>query len=195
MRADIVRLHREFPGTKVYVTSDPVEAMMLAERTVLMHNGFVEQEGTPIGLFEKPATLFVAGFFGTPKMNFLRGVLNRTGAMDAIRLDGSEIVVPLPPNRLARGIADGLPVILGVRPEHMMRAVRASPPDGMLRHDAEIEIVQLVGSRIYATFRLGSAPVVAELQVHDVSGPGDRVPIDISLKRAVIFDAITEKAL
>lgn len=195
MRAEIVRLHREFPGTKLYATADPIEAMMLGERTVVMRDGRVEQEGAPIGLFERPATLFVAAFFGSPRMNFLPGVLNRTGTVDAIRLDGGELVVALTPNRLAKDLADGLRVILGIRPEHMMRAVRVSPPDGTLRHDAEIELLQPVGSRIYATFKLGTTPVVAELQAHDATRPGDRVPIDINLKRAAIFDEKTEKAL
>jgi multiple sugar transport system ATP-binding protein len=195
LRGDIVRMHASFPGTKVYVTRDPVEAMMLAERTVLIHDGRVEQEGTPISLFERPATIFVAGFFGSPKMNLLSGRLNRTGAADAVMLDGSDVVVPIPPQRVPAGIADGTPVILGLRPEHMVRAVRVSPPDGTLRHEAEIEMLRLNGARIYATFRLGGAAVVAELQAHDVSRPGDRVPIDINLKRASIFDAKTEKAI
>ena len=96
---------------------------------------------------------------------------------------------------MRQGGADGRAVILGLRPEHMIRAVRASPPDGALRYEAEIELLQPTGSRTYATFRLGGEPVVAELQAHDVSRPGERIPIDINLKRAAIFDAATEKAL
>jgi multiple sugar transport system ATP-binding protein len=101
----------------------------------------------------------------------------------------------LPPNRIPKDAADGLAVILGLRPEHMMRAVRVSPPDGVFRHDAEIESLRPVGTRTYATFRIAGAPVVAELQAHDVSLPGERIPIDINIKRASIFDAETEKAL
>ncbi len=195
LRADIMRLHREFPGTKLYATRDPVEAMMLAERTVLLRDGKVEQQGAPISLFERPATRFVAAFFGSPRMNFVSGLLNRTGAGDAIRLNGGEVLVPLPPNRLGNNVADGLEVILGLRPEHMIRAVRASPPDATLRHEAEVELLQPLGTRLYATFRLGDTPVVAELQAHDVSRLGERVAIDINLKRAALFDAKTEKAL
>jgi multiple sugar transport system ATP-binding protein len=195
MRDEIKLLHREYPATHIYATHDPIEAMTLADRTVLMREGRVEQEGTPLDLFERPQTRFVAGFFGWPKMNFLAGALSRDASGDTIRLEAGGTGVKLPPNRLPKDLADGLSVILGLRPEHMMRAVRASPPDGVFRHDAEIELLRPMGSRTYATFRMGGAPVVAELLAHDVSRPGDRVPIDINLKRASIFDATTEKAL
>ena len=195
LRDEIKLLHREFPTTRLNVTHDPVEAMTLADRTVLMRDGRVEQEGTPLDLFERPRTRFVAGFFGWPKMNFLTGALGRSEAGDVIRLGSDGTIVKLPPNRLPKEAADGLSVILGLRPENMMRAVRASPPDGVFRHDAEIEVLRPMGSRTYAMFKMGGAPVVAELLAHDVSRPCDRIPIDVNLKRAVIFDALTEKAL
>ncbi len=195
MRGKIKRLHREFPTTKIFATRDPVEAMTLGDRIVLIRAGRIEQEGAPLDLFERPATRFVAGFFGTPPMNFLPGSLARANSGDVVRLTGDGMSVPLPPGRLRPNIADGLSVVLGVRPEHMMRAVRVSPPDGMLRHDAEIELLQPIGPRTYATFMLAGVPVMAELQAHDASRPGDRVPIDINLKRASVFDAETGKAL
>ncbi len=195
MRDEIKLLHREFPTTGIYATHDPMEAMTLADRTVLMREGRVEQEGAPLDLFERPLTRFVAGYFGWPKMNFLAGALGREDGGDVIRLAAGGASVRLPPNRLSKDLVDGLSVILGLRPEHMMRAVRASPPDGVYRHEAEIELLRPIGSRTYATFRMGGAPVVAELLAHDVSRPGDRVSIDLNLKRATIFDAMTEKAL
>jgi multiple sugar transport system ATP-binding protein len=196
LRDEIKLLHREFPTTRLYVTSDPTEAMTLADRTILMRDGKVEQEGTPMELFERPRSRFVAGFFGWPKMNFLTGALRRSESGDVIRLgtDGG-LVVKLPPNRLPKEVADGLSVILGLRPENMMRAVRASPPDGVFRHDSEIEMLRPMGSRTYATFKMGGTPVVAELLAHDVSRIGDRIPIDVNVKRAVIFDATTEKSI
>ena len=77
----------------------------------------------------------------------------------------------------------------------MTRAVRISPPDGAVRHDAEIELLQPAGTRLHATFRMGGMPVVAELQAHDATMRGERVPVDIDLKRASIFDAATDAAL
>ncbi len=159
IRGEIKLLHGEFPSTKVFATRDPTEAMTLADRITLMRAGRVEQEGTPLELFERPATRFVAGFFGSPPMNFLPGTLLRTDSGDVVRLDGENSMdVPLLPSRLQKDALNGLTVILGLRPEHMMRAVRSSPADGSLRHEAEIELLQPVGSRIYATFRLGGIP-------------------------------------
>ncbi len=193
--AEIKRLHGAFPGTKVFATRDPVEAMTLADRVVVMRAGRIEQEGAPVALFERPATRFVAGFFGSPPMNFLSGTLIRTDASDVVRLTDNSLSIPLPPGRLPKEALNGLPVILGLRPEYMARAVRTSPADGSFRHDAEIELLSTVGTRAYVTFPFGGARMVAELQAHDASRVGERVPIDINLKRVAIFDAATEKAI
>ena len=195
MRGEIKRLHQEIATTMIYVTHDQIEAMTLADRIVLMRDGVIEQQGEPLDLFERPATRFVAGFLGSPQMNFLPGRVQRGEHGDAIVLDGDGLKVPLPRGRLKTGVVDGLSVILGLRAEHMVRAVGASPREGSLRYDAEILLLQPTGSRTYATFKMGSGPVVAELQAHDVSRPGERIPIDVNLGRAVIFDAATERAL
>jgi multiple sugar transport system ATP-binding protein len=160
-----------------------------------MRDGRIEQEGTPLELFERPARRFVAGFFGSPPMNFLPGKVSRDESGLVVRLGGDGVSVRLPPGRLPKDTADGLSVLLGFRPEHMMRAVRASPGDGSFRHDAEIETLRPVGSRAYATFKIAGVRVVAELMAHDASRPGERIPIDLNLKRVAIFDAATEKAL
>lgn len=191
---DIKLLRREYPTTTLYASRNSLESMALADRVVLMREGRVEQAGTPLELFERPHTRFVADFFGWPKMNFLNGTLVRGAAGDSVRVGPEGPEIKLPPNRVAKDVGEKA-VLLGIRPEQMARAVRASPPDGAFRHEAEIEALRLVGSRIYATFRIGATPVTAELLVHDVTRIGERVPIDINLKRAVIFDAVTERAL
>ena len=195
MRAALKRLITEQTMTALYVTQDQSEALSLANRIVVMRDGRIEQEGSPIALFERPASRFVAGFFGVLKMNFLAGTVSRAGDDTAIKLADGGMSVPLPPNHLPDSAADGQRVVLGLRPEHMMRAVRVSPPDGTLRHEAEIELLQPTGPRLCATFRMGGEPIMAELQAHDVSATGETVSIDINLKRAMIFDAETEKAL
>ena len=86
-------------------------------------------------------------------------------------------------------------VLLGLRPEHLTRAHGAAPAEGSFRYDATIDLLQPTGSRSYATFRLAGAPVMAELQAHDVSRPGERLAIDINMNRASIFDAQTERAI
>jgi len=195
MRGEIKRLHQEISTTMIYVTHDQIEAMTLADRIVLMREGRIEQQGAPLDLFERPATLFVAGFLGSPKMNFLQGRLSRAGHNLAIELGGGLAPLTLPAERRLNGAVDGAKVTLGLRPEHVGRAGGAPAPEGVVRLEATIEMVQPTGSRSYASFRLAGQPLLAELQAHDVSGPGERIAIDINLRRAAIFDPETGRAL
>jgi multiple sugar transport system ATP-binding protein len=192
MRGEIKRLHQSIATTMIYVTHDQIEAMTLADRIVLMRDGAIEQQGAPLDLFEQPASLFVAGFLGSPQMNFIRGTLVADGAAPAVRI-GGELTLTLPPRSVAAGPI-GAPVILGLRPEHVSRAAAAAPSNGAARIHAAIELVQPTGSRTYATFRLAGHAVMAELQAHDVSSPGEEIAIDLNLRRASLFDAETGRA-
>jgi multiple sugar transport system ATP-binding protein len=194
MRSEIKRLHQEIATTMIYVTHDQIEAMTLADRIVLLRDGMIEQQGAPLDLFEQPATLFVAGFLGSPRMNFLNGRLARDGESAAVALGDGGPTLALPRGR-APAAGNGAKVVLGLRPEHIGRATEASPADGYSRVEAMIELVQPTGSRSYATFRLAEQLVMAELQAHDVSRPGERISVDINLRRAVLFDPGTGKAL
>jgi multiple sugar transport system ATP-binding protein len=169
------------------VTHDQIEAMTLADRIVLMRDGRIEQLGSPLHLFEQPATLFVAGFLGSPKMSFLRGRVAQGNVVI-----GGGVALPLP---RGRGAPDGAEVILGVRPEHAARAAGERPAPGNHRVSAAIEIVQPTGSRSYATFDLGGQPLLAELQAHDVSQPGETIAIDLNLDRASLFDPGSGRAI
>ena len=194
MRGEIKRLHQEISTTMIYVTHDQIEAMTLADRIVLMRDGVIEQQGKPLDLFERPASRFVAGFLGSPQMSFVAG--NLVGGPGEWRIgvgDGS-LLLPVPSQHSLNGASEGQRVFLGLRPEHLSHS-HGSAAEGAVRHEATIELLQPTGSRSYATFRLGGHPVIAELQAHDVSRPGQVVPIDINMKRASIFDAQTEKSL
>jgi multiple sugar transport system ATP-binding protein len=193
MRGEIKRLHQQIATTMIYVTHDQIEAMTLADRIVLMRDGVVEQQGAPLDLFERPASTFVAGFLGSPRMSFLPGTLALSGEDRAVRL--GDTLVPISAQRRINGTVDGQPVLLGLRPEHLARAQGPAPAEGWFRCDATIELVQPTGSRSYATFRLAGAPVMAELQAHDVSRPGEHIRIDINMMRASIFDRSTDRAL
>ncbi|MEQ1955862.1 sn-glycerol-3-phosphate ABC transporter ATP-binding protein UgpC [Mesorhizobium sp. CN2-181] len=193
MRGEIKRLHQAISTTMIYVTHDQIEAMTLADRIVLMRDGLIEQQGAPLDLFERPASTFVAGFLGSPRMSFLPGVLALSGEIPAIRL--GEMLLPLPRSRTLSGASEGMPVLLGLRPEHLTRARDGAPAQGSLRYNATIDLLQPTGSRSFATFRLAGAPVMAELQAHDVSRPGEELPIDVNMNRASIFDALTERAI
>ena len=198
MRSEIKRLHQEIATTMIYVTHDQIEAMTLADRIVLMRDGRIEQQGAPLDLFERPASLFVAGFLGSPKMNFLQGRLARSRrAAIAIELgDGVPSCCALPPGRSPQRSSRR-------RADHSRppaRACRARRPErrrrpACARLETTIELVQPTGSRSYASFRLADQPVLAELQAHDVGGPGERITVDLNLPRATIFDPETGRAL
>ena len=137
MRFEFSSLHRELGTTTIYVTHDQVEAMTLADRIVVMRAGEIEQIGTPSELYEKPANLFVAGFIGSPKMNFLSGEIEASNSRPAVRLDDGSLIQL--PDRV-HGIAAAGKVTLGIRPEHLRRS-----DNGGLRRTARF-IERLGGS-------------------------------------------------
>ena len=194
MRSEIKRLHQEIGTTMIYVTHDQVEAMTLADRIVLMRDGRIEQQGTPLDLFERPATRFVAGFIGSPKMNFLDGQLQRGEHGPAVKLDGGDVVLPLPPGRVAAAAAP-VAVVVGIRPEHVTRATGEAPQAGSARLNTAIELLQPTGPRTYATVRCAGQQVVAELQAHDVGAVGIPIALDLDLRRVSLFDAASGNAL
>jgi len=117
MRLEIARLHKELGATMLYVTHDQVEAMTLADKIVVLSAGKVEQIGTPLDLYRHPINLFVAGFIGSPKMNFLKGQITEVCShFISVKL-GDDSIVKLPVN--ARNVAKGDKVTVGVRPEHL----------------------------------------------------------------------------
>ncbi len=194
MRGEIKRLHQEIGTTMIYVTHDQIEAMTLADRIVLMRDGRIEQQGTPLDLFERPATRFVAGFLGSPKMNFLDGRLERDGDGYRVKLEAARSCCHFRRSRLTAA-ASSSPVTLGVRPEHVMRATGESPRPGAARLDTIVELVQPTGPRTYATVRCGGQPLVSELQAHDVSAVGAPIALDLDLRRISLFDTATGRAL
>ena len=193
MRGEIKRLHQELGKTMIYVTHDQIEAMTLADRIVLMREGKIEQQGAPLELFERPATKYVAGFLGSPSMNFIPAtVADEHGAL-TVTLAGS-LALPLPQPRFnsAQSLA-GKQVILGIRPEHLSR--RGVSRDGLAHADVQVELVQPTGSRTFAEFKLGGATVVAELEAHDVQRAGERLELAIDMNRAILIDPTTEKVI
>ena len=186
MRVEIRRLHQELGRTMVYVTHDQIEAMTLADRIVLLRDGVIEQQGAPLELFERPTNRFVAGFLGSPKMNFLKATCGKEGVMLA---DGTGLPLPGRP-----GLKTGQAVILGLRPQHISMAGKTVKM-GHARVPVTIELVQPTGSRVQVTMPLGGGSIVAELGAHDVSKPGEKAHIDLDMTRAVIIDPETENVI
>ena len=195
MRGEIKRLHQELDRTMIYVTHDQIEAMTMADRIVLLRDGRIEQAGAPLDLFERPATKYVAGFLGSPSMNFVNATLVAADGSLAVQL-GDGTLLALPPGRQDRLAGKrAQPVILGLRPEHMSRALPGDARPGLARYNANIELLQPTGSRTYATFKLGGTEVIAELQAHDVTEINQRVELTANMNRAVIIDPSNERVL
>jgi len=192
MRIELKRLHQEIGKTMIYVTHDQIEAMTLADRIVLLRDGAIEQEGTPLDLFERPATRFVAGFLGSPQMNLVPATTVVDGGRLAVRFaDGTTL--PFPPERDAVSEMD---VIFGARPEHITRARPGeSRRPGQETLAATIDLVQPTGTRVYTQFRLAGEEVTAELQAHDVEHPGTRIELLVDMNRAILIDPQSERVL
>jgi lactose/L-arabinose transport system ATP-binding protein len=168
MRVEIAKLHQQLGSTMIYVTHDQTEAMTLADKIVVMRAGRVEQAGTPEELYENPANLFVAGFIGSPRMNFLRG----KAASGSIILDaGATVAGP--------GSGD---VRLGIRPEHFQIGADAAPLS------ATVEVVENLGGTryLYATTRSGENIVVEAREQTGIKA-GDTVALGIRPERAMLF--------
>ena len=182
MREEIKRLHRELGKTFIYVTHDQIEAMTLADRIVLLRDGVIEQEGAPLELFERPVNQYVAGFLGSPAMNFLPARPTRDGAIEL----GDGQRVPLTPAQQAACGERCEPLIWGVRAQHF-RMDRAS--DAGL--DASIEIVQPTGNRMIVSFTIGKRRVLAELDAHAPVGSDKTIRLGVAMDRTILIDSET----
>jgi multiple sugar transport system ATP-binding protein len=148
MRAEIKKLHKDLGATSIYVTHDQIEAMTLADRIVAMHGGVIQQVGAPLELYDNPANLFVAGFIGSPGMNFFEGRYLRTGDQARFAITGGD-VIPLP---FLPALEDGSRATLGIRPEHIV--LGANAPGDLT---ADVELVEPTGFGIILHLRLGKA--------------------------------------
>ncbi len=180
MRLELVRLHRELDATMIYVTHDQLEAMTMADRIVVLNNGRVEQLGSPLELYQNPATVFVAGFIGAPKMNFLDAEVKNVSnqLLTLLLTNGESVTVPTP----LQDVNPGERVKLGVRPEHV-----ALHPDGELR--GAIEVLEHLGSRAYLHARLGDGTrIVAETEGDTAARMGDQVTLRLRSEACHLFD-------
>ncbi|MDP4022304.1 sn-glycerol-3-phosphate ABC transporter ATP-binding protein UgpC [Methylobacterium sp. NEAU 140] len=180
MRTEIKELHQRLKTTTIYVTHDQIEAMTMADKIVVMHDGVIEQVGPPLQLYDHPDNLFVAGFIGSPAMNFIPGTVKANGRLTFASESG--LTIPLdavPPN------VEGKKLILGVRPEHF-----AVAPDGI---PAEVAVVEPTGSETLLAVRAGGQELTCVLRERVREKPGETVSLRPSLVH--FFDADTGRRL
>jgi multiple sugar transport system ATP-binding protein len=183
MRTEIKELHQRLKTTTVYVTHDQIEAMTMADKIVVMHDGIVEQMGSPLELYDHPENQFVAGFIGSPAMNFLNGHLKVNGGQPYVETDnGSRLPISSAP-----AASDGRPVIYGVRPEHLDLA-----SDGI---EVEVAVVEPTGSETQIVARIGSQELIAVFRDRHQVAPGDKIHLRPRAEVAHLFDKDTGRRL
>jgi multiple sugar transport system ATP-binding protein len=184
MRSEIKELHQRLKTTSVYVTHDQIEAMTMGDKIVVMRDGRIEQTGSPLELYDHPANQFVAGFIGSPSMNFLPGTLRRGGGAARVELaDGTQLAAPL-----AAGGVDGQPVIYGTRPEHLTLADGGGIP-------ARVAVMEPTGMDTFVACRHEGVELSAVFRERHDFAPGTTIHLQPDLQRAHLFDAGTGQRL
>src|SRR3954451_7482619 len=182
MRTEIKELHQRLKTTTVYVTHDQIEAMTMADKIVVMHDGLVEQIGAPLALYDRPENLFVAGFLGSPAMNMLKGHVRLNGGASFEAAAGESFALHSAPTG-----SDSRPVVAGVRPEHFTLA-----DDGV---EAVVQVVEPTGSETQVVAKLGGADVTAVFRERHPFKPGDRIRLKPDPRLVHLFDEETGKRL
>ncbi len=191
MRTEISKLHQRLGATMIYVTHDQTEAMTMADRIVLMKDGFVQQIDTPLEIYGKPANLFVAGFIGSPAMNTVDGTLKKRGVMTFEEKKGMKLTVP-PRYRKTLAPWVGKAVTVGIRPEHL---TRGSARGSSFR--ARVEVVEPMGSELYVYFSTSEQgrQHVARLGTAHTVGVGKAVQLAVDTGKLHFFDTDTGLAI
>ncbi|HET9985325.1 MAG TPA: sn-glycerol-3-phosphate ABC transporter ATP-binding protein UgpC [Longimicrobiales bacterium] len=195
MRREISGLHRRLGATMVYVTHDQTEAMTMGDRIVVMNAGHVQQIGTPMELYERPANLFVAGFIGSPAMNLVRGRLVSDGGL-RFRAAGDAVDLPIPGARAAAlEPFAGRDVVLGVRPEAIYVAGGAYVPAGAARLGARLEMVEPLGNETLLEARVDGQALVARVEPQPLPAIGAPIDLAVDAARLHFFDPASERAI
>ena len=189
MRTEIKELHQRLKTTTVYVTHDQIEAMTMADKIVVMQDGIVEQMGAPLELYDHPVNKFVAGFIGSPAMNFLEGKLVMTGSNGSAShwvetANGARLPVTTAPHG-----HDGQAVTYGIRPEHLEFGTDG---DGI---EAEVIVIEPTGSETQIVARIGTQDIIAIFRDRRAVAPGDQIHLKPRSSAAHLFDKDTGKRL
>jgi multiple sugar transport system ATP-binding protein len=182
MRAEIKALQQRLASTTIYVTHDQIEAMTMADKIVVLHDGEVEQIGTPLDLYDSPANLFVAGFIGSPAMNFISGRLEGGERPTLVTASGFKI-----PLAAAPPVGAGSEIVMGVRPEHVTLG-------GPLAIPAHVMVVEPTGYETQVIARLAGQDIVCVFRERLNDRPGDSIALTLE-GPLHFFDAQTGHAL
>ena len=196
MRTELTKLHKRVGTTFIYVTHDQTEAMTMATRIVVMKDGLIQQVDTPQVLYDAPCNLFVAGFIGTPQMNFINAEIEKKGDDLYVNFEGNSIKLPAEKaNNEDLQEYIGKEVIIGLRPEalHDEPMNLAALPDSTI--DAHVDVTELMGAEIYLYLTVGETSLIARVSSRSTSTAGDDIKIALDVSRLHIFDKDTERCI
>jgi multiple sugar transport system ATP-binding protein len=193
MRAEIKMLHQRVNSTMVYVTHDQVEAMTLADRIVVLKDGYIEQVGTPLELFLKPANVFVAGFIGTPPMNLLECFIEKNGQLDTLVFPGG-LRLPVPPKENV-DLADKHEVVMGIRTEEITLRTGEDTLPAEWVFPAVVKVVEPLGNENHLHVEVGGETFVARCEGRKIIKAGEKIEVVFNLEQLHIFDAVTTKVM
>ena len=192
MRAEIAKLHKRLGTTFVYVTHDQTEAMTMGDRIVVMKDGFIQQVDTPSNLYKAPLNLFVAGFIGSPQMNFLNGVLEKENTYYTMNLDGNKLIIPSTKNENgALNSYIGKNITIGVRAEDITEA----SDEGANTFKTTLDISEMMGSEILAYFNFAGSKMIGKFKPDTTSSAGQEILFRIDASHVHIFDPESEQVI
>ncbi len=206
MRTEISKLHKKIGTTFIYVTHDQTEAMTMGDRIVVMKNGYIQQVDTPTNLYQSPVNQFVAGFIGSPQMNFIDSVLRKVdgkyivefGTEDTKTENGVKYTVEVPESKVDEEVLEPLvdqEIIMGIRPEciHDEEMFISNAKTGII--DATVEVTEMMGAETYLYINCVGIPLTARVSPRSTARPQDVIKVALDPNRMHIFDKETEKSL
>ncbi len=190
MRGELIKLHNQIETTTLYVTHDQIEAMTMADRIVVMNNGYIQQVDTPKEIYDHPVNLFVAGFIGTPPMNFIEGIVGKDGL---IQIDRQQVRIPADKMQILKDFHFvGKKIIVGIRPEdiHDDEIVFETYPESIL--EIEVDVAELLGSETNIYTTLNGSSVVASVDARAGIQIGQKLKLAFDMNKIHFFDPETE---
>ena len=195
MRAELIKLHRSLDATMIYVTHDQVEAMTMANRIVIMKDGLIQQEGNPLNVYDHPVNVFVAGFIGSPAMNFARGEIVSEGDVLHCQLGGHKVKLSDSMKSTLNSYS-GKEVVFGIRPESITDDENTAQVGEWAKMDnVHVEVYEPLGSDVILELAHNGTSFTAKVDPHTPSRMGDNVPIWLDMSVCKLFDAQTEEVI
>ncbi len=193
MRAEIKRLQRRLQVTTIYVTHDQIEAMTLADIIVVMREGIIEQTGSPLDVFENPTSRFVAGFIGSPEMNFFDGVVEVSEGTLFVR--NAHLRLPILPARFGDALKGGEKIVAGFRPEDIVPQGHGMDPRHAVEICTKVDITEMLGNETLLFSSAGDDEFISRMQQPRLVAPGEILTFKFNVERMHLFDAETGRSI